>query len=373
MRKMNGIFIMDPSAHDLVYGCIERAAIAEHVEIVAPPQSTESIRSMPTLLKDVEVIFSGWGGPRLDETFCNAAARLRAVFYAAGSVASILTPAVWERDILVTSAYAANAVPVAEYTLATILFSLKHGWALSRQTVKERRFPPRDGAPGCYGSVVGLISMGMIARTLLKLLAPFDLTVIAYDPLLSHREAAEMGIELVSLEEVFRRAHVVSLHSPLFPETSGLITGKHLGAMQPGATFINTARGQVVMEPEMIDVLSRRPDLHAVLDVTHDEPPAADSTLYSMPNVTLTPHIAGSAGAECQRMGRYMVSELERYVSGEPLEWLVTPSLALHSSHRPVGMTSVDGLKLQVGRPHLAKPALAPAINGYGRHTVRPA
>jgi phosphoglycerate dehydrogenase-like enzyme len=374
MRKLSGIFVMAPSAYEMIYGCAERTAIAECVELVAPLQTPESIQAMPQMLADIEVLFSGWGGPKLDEAFCDLAPRLRAVFYAAGSVASILTRAIWERDIVVTSAYAANAVPVAEYTLAMILFSLKHGWALSRQTVSERRFPCRDIAPGVYGSTVGLISLGMIARTLLRLLAQFDLKVIAYDPFVSQQEAANLGVELVSLDEVFQRSQVVSLHSPLFPETQGMVTGAHLWSMRTGATFINTSRGQVINEPEMIDVLKRRPDLYAVLDVTHDEPPATDSLLYSLPNVTLTPHIAGSVGRECQRMGKYMVGELNRFLAGKPLQWEVTPELALLSSHRPVGMTSVDGIKVKIGRAALAaKMSGAPLaeLNGVDRRSAR--
>src|SRR5205823_690272 len=126
----------------------------------------------------------------------------------------------------------------------------------------------------------------------------------------------------------------VSLHTPHLPETEGMITGRHLDSMKRGATFINTARGQVVREGEMIEVLSRRPDLQAVLDVTAPEPPAADSPLYTLENVVLTPHIAGSLGEECRRMGRYMVDELRRYLAGEPLKWQVTPQTAAHSSHR---------------------------------------
>src|SRR5205814_2716043 len=138
------------------------------------------------------------------------------------------TDAFWERKIRVTTASVANAVPVAEYTLATILFSLKHGWRLAHQTRTDRSFPSRDNAPGCYGTMVGLVSLGVIGRMLLKLLKPFDLKIVAYDPFLSKAEADQLGIELLSLDEVFRRADVVSLHTPLLPETRGLITGKHL-------------------------------------------------------------------------------------------------------------------------------------------------
>jgi phosphoglycerate dehydrogenase-like enzyme len=89
--------------------------------------------------------------------------------------------------------------------------------------------------------------------------------------------------------------------------------------MKPYATFINTARGAVVREPEMIEVLRARPDLVAVLDVTYPEPPAPDSPLYDLPNVIYTPHIAGSMDHECYRMGQMMVDELRRYVNGQPL------------------------------------------------------
>ena len=85
-------------------------------------------------------------------------------------------------------------------------------------------------------------------------------------------------------------------------------------------------------EAELIEVLKQRPDLQAVLDVTEPEPPVADSPLYTLENVTLTPHIAGSAGKECRRMGRCMVEELERYLEGKPLKWPVTAPERQHPS-----------------------------------------
>jgi phosphoglycerate dehydrogenase-like enzyme len=129
---------------------------------------------------------------------------------------------------------------------------------------------------------------------------------------------------LVSLERIFAQADVVSLHTPNLPSTRGMITGAHFSAMKSGASFINTARGAVVRETEMLQVLARRPDLTAVLDVTDPEPPVPGSALYSLPNVILTPHIAGSLQGECRRMGRYMLEELQRYLAGEPLRWTIT-------------------------------------------------
>jgi len=121
---------------------------------------------------------------------------------------------------------------------------------------------------------------------------------------------------------------VVSLHTPWLPETVGMVTGAHLRSMKTDATFINTARGAIVREAEMIAALQERPDLTAVLDVTYPEPPEAGSPLYTLPNVILTPHIAGSMGRECQRMGRLMVDEFERYRAGEPLRWAISQEQA---------------------------------------------
>lgn len=335
MPKLRGLYILDPNAFGLIYGSDEQREIAELIDIVPVPRSPSDILLQPELLADVDVIFSGWGGPVLNEAFLASAPRLTAVFYGAGSVGPILTPAVWERGIVLSSALEANAIPVAEFALATILFSLKHGWRLARQTKEHRLHPDRNQAPGCYGSTVGLLSLGAIARKLLELLRPFSVNVLVYDPFLTEAEAKALRVEQVSLEDLFRRSDVVSLHTPSFPETRGMITGAHIDSMKPGATFINTARGELVREEELIEVFSRRTELQAVLDVTVKEPPEPDSALYLLENVVLTPHIAGSVGNECRRMGRCMIEELKRFVAGQPLKFAVTEALAMRSSHRP--------------------------------------
>lgn len=359
MPSPPGMFVLDTRAAELIYGPPQRQAIESAVQLLhpSPLSPTAALREYRDVLAQAEVVFSGWGGPQLTEEFLDAAPALKVVFYGAGAVAQVVTDSSWDRGVKITSAYAANAIPVAQYALATLLFSLKHGFALARQTRQTRSFPPRDGAPGCYQATVGLISLGMIGRTLLKYLAPFEFKVLAYDPMLTAREAQELGVERASLEELFRRSDAVSIHTPCLPETEGLITGAHLASMKHGAAFINTARGSIVREHEMIEVLSRRRDLQAVLDVAAGEPPPKDSPLYSLPNVTLTPHIAGSVGNECRRMGQLMVEELGRYVTGEPLKWEVTRDLAEHSCHRPVSRPrEADEPKLTVKVRARSKP-----------------
>ena len=114
-----------------------------------------------------------------------------------------------------------------------------------------------------------------------------------------------------------------------------MIRGHHVASMKPGATLINTARGALIAEEEMIAVLTERTDLTAILDVTHPEPPAPESALWRLGNVFLTPHIAGSLDTECRRMGRFIADELRRYCLGEPLLGAVRPETAHHTAHRP--------------------------------------
>ena len=324
---LKGLYIL--RNRDLIYGPAEQGDISAIVDIYVPPQTTGSIAQSPSMLADAEVIFSGWGGPKIDADFLAAAPRLKAVFYGAGSVRDIVTDAFWARGVRITSAYAANAIPVAEYILSQVLFCLKRGWHYVRAIRGGGQWWGRVPTPGAYGSTVGLVSMGVIGRLALGLLRPFDLKLIGYrhgrgGPGDRAELDRELNLELYTLEEVFRRSDVVSCHTPSLKATDGMITGEHFASMKHGATFINSARGSVVREDEMVEVLRRRDDLVAVLDVTDPEPPVSGSPLYELPNVVLTPHIAGSLDGECRRMGRYMVEELGRFCDGRPLKWEIT-------------------------------------------------
>ncbi len=277
----------------------------------------------PEILSEIDAIFSGWGMTPLDEILLAAAPRLKVIFYGAGSIHGFATDAAWDRGITITSAWAANAVPVAEYTLSQIIFSLKRGWYHALTIKREQAWIRQAPVPGAYESTVGLVSLGMVGRMVAERLQALDVNVLAYDPFVSTDDAAALGVRLVALDEIFRLADVVSLHTPKLPETLGMIAGDHFAAMKPGATFINTARGAIVREAEMTAVLTARPDLFAILDVTDPEPPVPGSPLYTLPNVVLTPHIAGSMDGECRRMGRYMIEECQRYLAGEPLKWAI--------------------------------------------------
>jgi phosphoglycerate dehydrogenase-like enzyme len=325
--RLKGLYILGAQPYQQIYAQPERERIAELVDIIAPAQTADSIRPNLGVLRDADVIFSGWGCPELDKELLDAAPNLKIVFYGAGSIRAFTTDEFWAHGIKISSAWGANAIPVSEYTLAAILFGLKSAWQQAALVRQERRFQ-RLPVAGAYGSTVGLVSLGMIGRLMIERLKTFAVKIVAYDPFVTPDQGAAMGVEMISLEEVFRRGDVVSVHTPWLPETVGLIAGAHLASMKPYSTFINTSRGAVIRENEMIEVLSQRPDLWAVLDVTYPEPPAPDSPLYTLPNVFLTPHIAGSMDEECRRQGRYMIEELERYLAGAPLKWTVTKERA---------------------------------------------
>ncbi|MFE2878172.1 hydroxyacid dehydrogenase [Streptomyces roseus] len=276
-------------------------------------------------LADAEVLLTGWGCPPLDAGALERMPRLRAVVHAAGSVKHHVTDACWERGLLVSSAAAANAVPVAEYTLAAILFANKrvlesaHAYRAARGPIDLlRRYP----AVGNYHRTVGIVGASLIGRRVMELLRPFDLRVLVHDPYADPGELAALGGEPCALDELLRQSDVVSLHAPALPQTHHLLDASGLALMPDGATLVNTARGSLVDTVALTEELVAG-RLHAVLDHTEPEVLPAGSPLYNLPNVLLTPHVAGSLGGELDRLAATAVEELERYALGLDFRYAV--------------------------------------------------
>lgn len=314
--KLRAAICVRPQHRHLVYPPEELARAAEVAEILNPQGELPA-----QLWPSVDVILGGWGMPLLDGSFLRKAPKLRAVFYAAGSVRGFMTEEAWRSELLVTTAAQANSETTAEFTLSLVLFSLKHGWHFVRNPrVAWRDAHAHRDIPGLYGSRIGLVSFGRVARRLAGLLRGLPVEVVAWDPVQPAQLLLEHGARPCDLPTLFRTSHVVSLHAPWLPETENLVGRELLDSMQPGATLINTSRGAVLDEEALVEVLRRRPELTAVLDVTREEPPPADSPLYEMQNIVLTPHIAGAYGPECQRLGACAIDELLRYARGQELQ-----------------------------------------------------
>ena len=328
--KPKGVYFLFDPLIERIYGPDTQVEIARRVDVSTSPISTDRYRQTDQSWPAVEIMFSGWGMTLMDEVFLSRFPNLKVIFHGSGSVKAHVTEAFWQSGVRITNAVAANAVPVAEYTCAQIIQALKQGWQNALYIRKEGKYPPptTPTPPGAYQTTVGLLSLGRIGRIVAERLRNYDLNIIAYDPIVSPEVAEDLGVTLLSLEEVFEQADVVSCHTPWLPETERMIRGHHFELLKPQATFINTARGAIVAEDEMIEVLQNRPDIFALLDVTCPEPPVEGSPLYTLDNVVLTPHIAGSMGHECRRMGQYMVEELDRYLAGESLLYELNEELA---------------------------------------------
>lgn len=324
MERFKLRLVMEERRRSDVYPAEVLAGIDRIADLVRPFLTAQELADQPEALRDVDVLLTGWGAPVIDAALLERAPRLRAVLHAAGSVKHVVTDAAWERGVVVVSAAAANAEPVAAMTAAQIHLAAR-GVPGSRRVYRaERSLAASRVASGARDSTVGLVALGEIGRRVAQRLRGTGVRMLAADPFATAEAAEALDVELVSLEELFERSQVVSLHAPLLPSTTGMIGEALLERMPQGATLINTARGGLIDEPALIEVLTRRADLTALLDVTVTEPPASDSPLWTLDNVELTPHVAGSMGADRAAMGQLVCEELERLIGGRPLRHEIT-------------------------------------------------
>ncbi|MFD1831295.1 hydroxyacid dehydrogenase [Streptomyces desertarenae] len=310
---------MSPDAAAAVLDPEVLRAFGAVCDLVPPPVlddlTTERARSV---LTDVDLLITGWGCPPLDAPVLSAAPRLRAVVHTAGSVRGHVTDACWERGIEVSSAAAANAVPVAEYTLGMILLTGKQVLERAREYRASRDRGNWLHTPcgvGNYHRTVGILSASLIGRRVIELLRPHDLEVLLYDPYVGDADAAGLGVRRVELPELFARCDTVSVHTPLLPATRGLVDRSLIDAMPHGAVLINTSRGAVVDQEALTDAaLAGR--IRAVLDVTDPEVLPPHHPLWDCENVLITPHLAGSQGNEWRRLADLALAETARWAAG---------------------------------------------------------
>ncbi len=312
--------------HPVVRDELMRADHIERLDRCCRLLSPVPFRSIEALGDDaarVQVMITSWGAPRIDADAIAALRGLKLVAHLAGTVKGFVDECVWRQGIQVVNAVAANAVPVAEYTLAAILFANKQVLKLAAfyHQHHENRAPWTREAPnvGNYRKRIGIIGASHVGRKLLELLKSFDFDVLLYDPYVSPLEARELGARKVGLSELLAAADVVSLHAPLLADTKHMLGAKEFALMRDGATFINTARGGLVDQEALTDELASG-RISAVLDTTEPEVLPPTSPLYRMPNVLLTPHIAGSLGTETQRLADQIVEEVDRYARGLSLK-----------------------------------------------------
>ncbi len=314
--------------YDIVYTPKVLEKLATYGEL-SERITKKNLAANKEFLKDCEVAFSTWGMLKLtEEEIKEYLPSLKVLFYSAGTVQYFAKPFL-NCGVKVFSAFAANAVPVAEFTAAQIMLATK-GYFQSAKRYKRLTLLSLKGAhscPGNFESKIGLVGFGAIGRSVAEKLMDTDLEVYAYDPFISQEVADKYNVKLESLEYIFANCDVISNHLANKKELNNIFNAKLFKLMKKHTTFINTGRGAQVDEHALARTLLAHPSMTAVIDVLKLEFLPYVNPLYFCPNAIITPHIAGSTGSEPQRMAHYMMGELDAYLAGEPTKYEVTDAM----------------------------------------------
>ncbi len=289
----------------------------------------KNIEKHKSFLFDCDVAFATWGMLTLSkEEIKKYMPKLKCVFYAAGTVQYFAKPFI-ESNIKVFSAFAANAVPVIEYTVSQIILASKgfYQGAKRYKIAHSSSVSYTQNCKGNFGIKVGLIGLGAIGSGVATKLKDYDIEVLAYDPFCSEEKAEKLGVHLTDIETIFRECLVISNHLANKKELKNIFTARLFSLMQKYSTFINTGRGDQVNEWALAKNLILHPSITVVLDVLKNEQFPYKNPLFWCPNAIITPHIAGSMGDETHRMAYYMIEELEKYISGNDTKYEVTAEM----------------------------------------------
>jgi D-3-phosphoglycerate dehydrogenase len=234
------------------------------------------------------------------------------------------------RGVRVVDTTHGSSLPVAEWALGLMLIGLRNAGEQFRRLIGGDEFRRSTDDPGyrlgeLTGRSVGLIGLGHIGRRLIELLAPFRCPVLAYDPYVAREVALALHVELAPLERVMLESDVVVCTAPLTPRTRRMLGSAELDLLKTDSVFVNVSRGAIV-DPDALTARARRGDIRVAIDVFDPEPIPAGSPIRDLPNVFLSPHIAGVTAACRPRFFSFMVDELERFFGGHETLFDITPS-----------------------------------------------
>ena len=303
---------------DKVFAQGRRERLAKITDLYPEQINDENLEEHLAKLIDLDVIFSTWDMPKLSEEQVKKLPKLKAVFYAAGATKYFREP--FEKNgVIVCSATAANAIPVAEFALSQVLLAGAGYWRNSRECIDSKSTYTLNNhrGHGNYGARVAILGNGTISNRLQDFLSPHKLEVIVVPSRIEART--------ISVEEAFATSIAIVNLFPDRDDNTDVFNAPLFRSMMDSAVFINVGRGRQVSEPDLITVMKERPDLTALLDVQWPEPPVDGSELYKLPNIRLSGHHAGSKGEEFIRMADYMIEDFQRLENGEPLQHQVMP------------------------------------------------
>jgi D-3-phosphoglycerate dehydrogenase len=280
---------------------------------------------MPDLLEwlpGCEAIIAG--GETISAAIMDKAPKLRVIARTGVGFDAVDVAAASERNIVVTITPGANHESVAEQTFALLLGLVKDLRAHD-QSIRSGNWIRTPLPRPLRGLTIGLVGLGRIGRAVASRAIAFGMTVVAADPFAQ----TEPGIKIVRLDDLLRTSDVVSLHLPVLEDTRALFDRTKFAAMKPGSIFINTDRGGLMVESDLIEALESGHLAGAGLDVFNPEPPAPDNRLWSVPNLLFTPHMAGLdtlAMSEMARMAAQCIIDLHQGIWPEPC--VINPEIA---------------------------------------------
>lgn len=327
MDKPKVLYIPTPSHTKRVFRDRDYERMSSRFDVTANPSDRNpTSEQVAEQVKGFDALVTGWGVPALTDLVFERADRLRIIAHSAGSVKGFLSQQVVDkhllpRRIVVFSANHAIAYNVAEYTVGMLITA-------SRRIADQAEYirgsggwkHPEFSGNGqfLHGSTVGIVSASKVGREVIRMLKPFDVQILVYDPYLSDWDAGRMGVEKVELDDLFSRSDMVSLHAPNTAETQGMVGARQLKRLREGALFVNCSRG-AVLNHDALFTEAAAGRIRVVLDVTTPEPLPADSPLRKLPNVTITPHVSGAGLYGYYRIGSSTLQALEEFFADLPV------------------------------------------------------
>lgn len=266
-----------------------------------------------------------------DSTVLESLRLLRVIARTGVGLDSIDLEAATRSGVVVTRTAGAHEETVADHALALMLAAARR--------VLENDASVRSGtwdraaalaSSGLHGSCVGIVGVGRIGSAVARRLEGFDCEIIGFDPFV---ESAP-GVTLGTLDQLFERADIVTLHAPLTSDTRALVNARRLRSMRPGAILVNTSRGELIDEAALVDALTSGHLRAAALDVFVDEPPVTPG-LLELPNVVLSPHVAGLSVESARELTRQAVTSALDVLAGRANDGIVNPEALSHERQRP--------------------------------------
>jgi phosphoglycerate dehydrogenase-like enzyme len=321
--------LLSAARREQVLSADAASQLASCASVVIPERPVLNAEDIPVLLDGAVACLTGWGTPPLSDELLASCSNLRLVAHTAGSIRHLVPLSALHRGLRISHAAAIIADSVAEFVASQMLLCLRQLGEIDREMKSGQDWVHiRDLYPGKLlgNRVVGVVGTGNVGRAVIRLLKAFGCRILAYDPYLTTEQAAQLGVEVVSLDDLMAQADIVTLHAPVLPETTGMIDAARLARLRDDAIFINAARAALVDEEALLRELQTG-RIRAVLDVFNAEPLPLESPFRALPNVLLSPHAAGHTLDTHLRQGQAMVNEVQRFLHGEPLQYEITPAM----------------------------------------------